>query len=390
MTARSDAPLEPVVQDALVHAMEALVAEATVLPEVPATAREAYEAAGGTMAARVDAAVLKRPEFASLLGTLPPQRLRDNHRHHAAFMVVVFRYQAYRTLATTLPWVYRSYHKDGVSFDYFRVALAIWVDAVRQELGEELGREILAVYDWMRRSHEAVCRLVSVPSPFASPAEEGEWAEETRRLANMLLRGEWREGLELLGEGKAGATTIDFFDHPLRGAMYEVGDRWEHGEITVAREHLATASVARILSALESFDPAVARKGKVVVAAVANELHQVGAWLVADALEAAGWKTSFLGANTPYEELLELVRRERPDILALSVALFLNLPHAEKAIRLVKDLPEEDRPLVMVGGLAFLSAPELGARIGADGMAGSCQGAVELAEIWWKERLHGA
>ena len=89
MTARSDAPLEPGVQDALAHAMEALVAEAMALPEVPAIAREAYEAASGTMVARVDAAVLKRPESSSLLGTLPPQRLRDNHRHHAAFGVVL-------------------------------------------------------------------------------------------------------------------------------------------------------------------------------------------------------------------------------------------------------------------------------------------------------------
>ena len=135
--------------------------------------------------------------------------------------------------------------------------------------------------------------------------------------------------------------------------------------------------------------PAERRKGKAVVTATANEYHQVGAWLVADALDADGWSVRFLGANTPNRELLNLLREESPELLMLSVSLAFNLRHAEDAIRAARELPECRGMRVLVGGIAFLGEPDLYRRLGADAVAWDCRGAVDQAAIWWGERPHG-
>ena len=351
-------------------AMGQLLREAAALPVVPAAAASAYESAIPRLLAAVDAVVLARPDLDRLRGPLTTKQIHDNHVHHAALMAVTFRYSTYRQLATLLPWVYHSYHQHGVDFAYFPVELGAWHDAVRAQLGQGPAAEILHVYDWLLAFHQRVQALSAVASPFATTSGDRRWDSVREQLTEQLLAGDWRQGLSLLEASSTAADRIGFYDHALRSAMWEIGRRWEEGTISVAREHLATAAVARLLSAAPP--PAIpdgGRKGKAVVTATTNEYHQVGAWLVADALDADGWNVRFLGANTPNQELMALLREESPDLLALSVSLPFNLRHAEDAIRSARELPECQGLHVLVGGSAFLGEPDLYRRLGADAVA---------------------
>ncbi len=138
----------------------------------------------------------------------------------------------------------------------------------------------------------------------------------------------------------------------LQRSLYEVGVLWEQNRISVAREHLATAITESLLNLIYPRIFADEHCGRTaVVACIANEQHLLGARMVADIMELNGWNSHFLGANTPVTELLALVTKTQPDLLALSLSLHSNLPSLLAAVTLVRrsfpDLP------IIVGGQAF-------------------------------------
>ena len=135
-------------------------------------------------------------------------------------------------------------------------------------------------------------------------------------------------------------------------SMYDVGEQWELGKISVATEHLAT-------SVTESLMPMVypiifAREHlpyTAVIACVADEYHQMGGRMVADIFEMSQWHGHFLGANSPLESLVVLLEEQKPDVLALSVSISSNLPNLEHAIQVCR----EAQPAlpILIGGQAF-------------------------------------
>ena len=109
-----------------------------------------------------------------------------------------------------------------------------------------------------------------------------------------------------------------------------------------------------------------------------GELHQVGANMVADVLEADGWNVRFLGTNMPHAGILQAVEEHRADAVGISAATLLSLP---KVRRLVADLREKFAgrcPRIVVGGGAFRSAPALAAEIGADACGADLRSALAL------------
>ena len=151
----------------------------------------------------------------------------------------------------------------------------------------------------------------------------------------------------------------------LEPALVEVGRLWQQARITVAHEHLATATTKAImarLAPLVGIPPPVDRR--IVLACSPGELHGVGLRMVADFLEGDGWEVLELGADTPTEDLLSIVSSQRPDAVGLSTALSLHIADAAAAVSRLKAL--DPAPFVLVGGAAYVADPGLAARIGAD------------------------
>ncbi len=119
----------------------------------------------------------------------------------------------------------------------------------------------------------------------------------------------------------------DLYEVLFKTALYKVGILWETNQISVATEHLATAITEGILN--ELFETIISKKRyqkTVVLACVENELHQVGIKMVADIFEKNGWDSFFLGTGIPTGELLRFIRQTKPDMLAISLSVYFNLP----------------------------------------------------------------
>src|SRR5215213_2865099 len=123
---------------------------------------------------------------------------------------------------------------------------------------------------------------------------------------------------------EAGMSVRRIYLDVLQPALYEIGRRWSHAEISVAQEHLATAAtqsaMARLAERLAD-GPRRVRPGSAVVACVSDELHALGGRMVADYLEADGWNVAFLGQLTPSVELAALAAHHDAQVVALSAAL---------------------------------------------------------------------
>lgn len=171
---------------------------------------------------------------------------------------------------------------------------------------------------------------------------------------NNLIAGNYEECSEfvktILNEG---VDIKQLYDSILKKSLYNVGEMWEKGRISVATEHLASAIVETILS--EVYFKIITQKKQnktAVLACTENEFHQIGIKMVSDIFERNGWHVHFSGASTTTEALLSRIESVRPDVVAISLSIPFNLPTLEKMLVKIRDqFPDL---YILVGGQAFL------------------------------------
>lgn len=162
-------------------------------------------------------------------------------------------------------------------------------------------------------------------------------------------------------------------------AMDEVGARFEANECFVpellisARAMKAAMEIIRPLLLGKAVEPA----GRVVVATVQGDLHDIGKNLVATMLEGGGFQIVDIGTDVSPDKLSEAVQMHQPQIVALSALLTTTLPSMKRMIdRLVQDGLRQ-RVKVMIGGAPVTQ--DYADEIGADGYSDNAAGAVTLA-----------
>ena len=367
---------------------ERITQEAEKLAPVPPEAAAEYLQWTDQMISQVDRELAANPRIGSLIGHSPLDIMYNNHRHHARFMANVFRFNSFGLLARIVPWVYRAYRSRGFSYDYFPAELSAWIGSGREHLSPAAEKPITAVYDWLLERHEDMVEL-SQEHTTLSPAPHPDWANVQQDFLAALLEGAAQKSLDLADRSVRSAGELPgFYLHVIEPSMYEIGARWEAGEISVAQEHLATAISSRVMAALyPRFVLGEQTKGRAVVTTVCEEFHELGAWMVADLLALEGWEVSYLGANTPTGDLLDMLLSLKPDLLALSSAMPFNLDRVQESILDVRAREELKATRILVGGRIFREMDDLWRLTGADGWARDARQAVALASQWWEETV---
>lgn len=183
------------------------------------------------------------------------------------------------------------------------------------------------------------------------PCGEGELSY--RKYLDALLEGDQCRCRELFEDWLASGVELSIvYQDLVQRSLYDVGSLWEMGKVSVATEHLATAITESLLNLVYPRLFLRPRNGKVaVVSSLANEHHQIGGKIVADMFELHGWRSHYLGANTPPRDLFELVRTKKPDAVALSLTVYLGFDTLyQAASELHNSFPETP---ILVGGQAF-------------------------------------
>src|SRR5690349_47479 len=167
------------------------------------------------------------------------------------------------------------------------------------------------------------------------------------RFLDAMVSGNLADALRIAREARERSLPY-LYEDVVAWALVEVGRRWEAGRMSVADEHIATAIAQSVLASFYPSFPWSPEGPRSVVACVADERHELGARMAADLLAYDGWNVAFVGADVPLDAFVELVKRERPRCVGLSVALRERLPRLLETIaRLGRDIPDVR---IVIGG----------------------------------------
>ncbi len=173
------------------------------------------------------------------------------------------------------------------------------------------------------------------------------------RLANYIVEGT-KEGLVAdLELKRKEATPLDIINGPLMRGMEEVGRLFNANELIVAEVLQSAEAMKAAVTHLEQFmeKSESSTRGKVLLATVKGDVHDIGKNLVDIILSNNGYRVINLGIKIPPEVLIEAAHEHKPDVIGLSGLL---VKSAQQMVITAGDLRAAgiDKPL-LVGGAAL-------------------------------------
>ena len=158
----------------------------------------------------------------------------------------------------------------------------------------------------------------------AGQARQGSGAEDLpldQRLANYIIEGT-KDGLiaDLDRKRAEGAAPLDIINGPLMAGMSEVGRLFNNNELIVAEVLQSAEAMKAAVSHLEQFmeKAETAARGKVILATVKGDVHDIGKNLVEIILANNGYQVINLGIKVPPEALIRAYQEHQPDAIGLS------------------------------------------------------------------------
>jgi methanogenic corrinoid protein MtbC1 len=202
-----------------------------------------------------------------------------------------------------------------------------------------------------------------------------------RNYLKAALEGNRVDAIMMVEEAvRAGTPVRDIYMEVFQPVQREAGRLWHLNQVSVAEEHWVTAVTQVAMACLS--DRLAAEKAlgmTILTACVGGEQHELGARMVSDFFEMDGWRTCYLGANTPCAAVVEAVRASGADVLALSATITSHVYDVAKIIGILRDDAELENTQVLVGGYPFNVAPKLWRSVGADGYAADAAAAPAVA-----------
>jgi len=131
-------------------------------------------------------------------------------------------------------------------------------------------------------------------------------------------------------------------------------------EICIWKEHTRTSIIRTILEASYPYIIEQKRKTnnkKVIVLCPQEEYHEIGAIIANNYFYLLGFESSYIGANTPSEDILSAIKILKPDYIALSVSNYYNLVVTRKLTKKIKD--SYPNLSIILGGQAFTKSKSL-------------------------------
>lgn len=152
-------------------------------------------------------------------------------------------------------------------------------------------------------------------------------------------------------------------DEALRATLFpflqDLGERWARAEISVGHEHFASNFLqARLLALLRA--PADGTGPPALLACVPGELHTLGLVGFGIALRNRGWRTTYLGADTPIADVRRIADETSPAVVVLSAVMPGRFADVEDQLR---DLAAHVRLAVAGAGAGRVLAERIGARL---------------------------
>ncbi|MDZ7789464.1 MAG: methionine synthase [Xanthomonadales bacterium] len=199
--------------------------------------------------------------------------------------------------------------------------------AVYDDIDPEL-RELVEDVVLNRRS-DATERLLEAADKFKGDGKREEkdeaWREKpvAERLKYSLVKGIDKHVVEDTEEARQQFdTSLEVIEGPLMDGMNYVGDLFGEGKMflpqVVKSARVMKKAVAHLVPYLEAEQTTKEKKGKVLLATVKGDVHDIGKNIVGVVLACNGFDVHDLGVMVPAEKILDEARKSEADIIGLS------------------------------------------------------------------------
>ena len=210
----------------------------------------------------------------------------------------------------------------------------------------------------------------------AGPAVSGPYAP-LMKAVEQGLKGEAAACTKALLAEKE---PLELVDEALIPALDIVGVKYEKGKLFLP-QLLQAASAAQsafdeIKTAIAQRGGAGASKGRIVLATVKGDVHDIGKNIVKVILENYGFEVIDLGRDVPVETVVETVREKDIHLVGLSALMTTTLKSMEETIAALHAAKLDCK--VMVGGAVL--TPEYAEKIGADWYAKDAKQSADIAK----------
>ena len=220
----------------------------------------------------------------------------------------------------------------------------------------------------------------SAPAAPAAPGNPPSAAPAPSALEAALLRGQGSEVVRLTEELLREKSELEIIDQALIPALNRIGEDYERQRIFLPQLLRASQAVSQGFALLKDRlalrRSAPLSRGKILLATVQGDIHDIGKNIVKAVLENYGYTVLDLGRDVPAERIVEAVRAEDIRLVGLSALMTTTLPSMEAAIRALRESCPGCR--VMVGGAVL--TPEYARTIGADYYAKDAKRSADIAE----------
>ncbi|WP_298093018.1 methionine synthase [uncultured Sphingomonas sp.] len=229
----------------------------------------------------------------------------------------------------------------------------------------------------LNRDPEAGERLVALAETFrgtdaVAEKQAAEWRglEVTKRLEYALVKGIDAHVVDDTEELRAavaarGGRPIEVIEGPLMDGMNVVGDLFGSGKMflpqVVKSARVMKKAVAHLLPFIEAAkEPGAKGKGKVIMATVKGDVHDIGKNIVGVVLQCNGFEVVDLGVMVPWAKILEAANENDADMIGLSGLI---TPSLDEMVTVAEEMSRANMTMPLLIGGATTSKVHTALRI---------------------------
>jgi 5-methyltetrahydrofolate--homocysteine methyltransferase len=201
------------------------------------------------------------------------------------------------------------------------------------------------------------------------------------QISNAVIEGRLKDIPDLTNTAlSSGLTAKEILDKGLMPGMDVIGVEFKKGKKFVPEVLLSARTMQASLGILKPLLAQTGEKmaGKVIIGTVKGDLHDIGKSLVGMLLEGSGFEVVDLGKDVPPENFVDAVKKEKPNIVAMSALLTTTMRSMGHTMTALKEAGLRETVKIMIGGAPV--TVDFAKQIGADGYASNAPAAVELAK----------
>ncbi|MBQ5336258.1 MAG: dihydropteroate synthase, partial [Oscillospiraceae bacterium] len=221
-------------------------------------------------------------------------------------------------------------------------------------------------------------------SPQAAPPPSNALEATPEGLMYAVQSGLKQDGARITEKLLETTDAMKIIDEVLIPALDKTGADFEKGTIFLPQLILSAGVAQAAFEVIKSKMPndgEKVSKGKVVLATVKGDIHDIGKNIVKVLLENYGYDVIDLGRDVEYEAVVEAATPEDVKLVGLSALMTTTLKSMEETIKLVKERRPDIK--VVVGGAVL--TPEFAEKIGADFYSRDAKQTVDIARIVYSE-----